>query len=335
MRTLFRVPSHESRPLSSKILSTIFQAGRGTLSIYTTMEVESPPAANLGEARSFDGFEPLAQGSTHEDDENVNEDTEDATDTRKNRRIRQCECLACWLYFGLTLVISYAIPFDVHKRPIPFQYLESSGEYIRNQIYDQPIPNETVSTTALVLICGLAPVVIQLMLSFALPAERRTLDRHRTLCVYLVGVGTNVVATECLKLYCGALRPIFYAVCQPDATYTACTTTDANELEDARKSFPSGHASQAWNGMMLLSLYLQRTWGVGRNPNGNSLLSRTVSILALLPLALAIWIAASRIQDNKHFPVDVVAGSVLGGTTAYYAHNLWFGRASEPKQRQS
>jgi membrane-associated phospholipid phosphatase len=48
-----------------------------------------------------------------------------------------------------------------------------------------------------------------------------------------------------------------------------------------------------------------------------------VSILCLLPLALALFIASSRVVDNKHFPADVVAGSVLGFSIARYFHFLW------------
>lgn len=276
-----------------------------------------------GEANvfEFDGYSPSAQVAPFEMEHQHSTHHSNHDDNNDNRLSRRYECLSCWLYFALLFVISYATPLEVHKRPIPFQYLQSSGEYIRNQIYDQPIPQqETVSVTALVLICGLAPIVLQLLLSFALPVKERVLDRHRTLCVYLVGTATVTVATESIKRYCGVLRPIFYAVCQPDATYTTCTTTNAHELDDVHKSFPSGHSSLAFHGLLLLSLYLQYTWG--RKDKASS---RAISVLTLLPSALATWIAASRVQDNKHHPFDVIAGSVLGGTIAYFTHNLWFG----------
>lgn len=279
---------------------------------------------------SFDGYSPSAQVEAFEMTGN-NNNFNTPTMSRPKRRF---ECWACWVYFALCLVLSHAVPpIDLYERPIPVQYLETTGDYIRNQIYDQPIPDpETVSTTYLVLMCGVAPVALQLLLSFCLPITKRVVDRHCTICVYLVGIGTNVLATDSIKLYCGYLRPIFYAVCQPDATYTSCTATDQGEIDDARKSFPSGHASLAFHGMLLFSLYLQQTWGVGRRDGGDTSSSaRAASVLSLLPMALAGWIAATRVQDNKHFPVDVAAGSVLGGTLAYFAHHLWFGRASNPE----
>lgn len=41
-------------------------------------------------------------------------------------------------------------------------------------------------------------------------------------------------------------------------------------------------------------------------------------------MALALFIAVSRVRDNKHFPADVVGGSLLGGSIAIFANSLWF-----------
>eukprot|EP00977_Amphora_coffeiformis_P004566 scaffold983_cov168-Amphora_coffeaeformis.AAC.2 len=256
---------------------------------------------------------------------------------REDDRVRQrWECLACWIYFFLLFAVSYAIPWPVYKRPIPVQRL-GDNLYVRNQAYNEPVREDTVSTTALVLICGVAPFVVQMVLSsFGTRSERRRVlhkdnDRHQTLCVYLVAISTNNVATEALKLYCGSLRPIFYAICQPDEAYETCTTTDSSELDDARKSFPSGHASQAWNGLFLLTLYLHQTWGVGGKCRRSIMMARGMSFVAVLPVVLATWIAASRIRDNQHFAADVVGGSMLGAAIAYYVHGVWFEKSTKPR----
>mmetsp|Transcript_8216 Transcript_8216/g.10740 ORF Transcript_8216/g.10740 Transcript_8216/m.10740 type:complete len:405 (-) Transcript_8216:11-1225(-) len=52
--------------------------------------------------------------------------------------------------------------------------------------------------------------------------------------------------------------------------------------------------------------------------------ARLISILALLPMALALFIAASRVHDNKHFPADVVGGAVLGAAISHFVNGLWF-----------
>lgn len=52
---------------------------------------------------------------------------------------------------------------------------------------------------------------------------------------------------------------------------------------------------------------------------------RIISIVALiLPQGLAIFISASRIRDNRHFPADVVAGALIGGITALFVAPLWW-----------
>ena len=51
---------------------------------------------------------------------------------------------------------------------------------------------------------------------------------------------------------------------------------------------------------------------------------RFISILSLAPLALATFVAASRVVDNKHWPADVTAGALLGASVSYFVHGLWF-----------
>jgi membrane-associated phospholipid phosphatase len=50
---------------------------------------------------------------------------------------------------------------------------------------------------------------------------------------------------------------------------------------------------------------------------------RCISILSLIPMGLALFIAASRVADNRHFPADVVGGSLLGASIASFVHGLW------------
>ena len=52
--------------------------------------------------------------------------------------------------------------------------------------------------------------------------------------------------------------------------------------------------------------------------------ARFISLVGLLPMALALFIGASRVHDNKHFPADVVGGSILGASIAQFVFGLWF-----------
>lgn len=200
-------------------------------------------------------------------------------------------------------------------------------------------------------------------------------DIFRTICTYSVAFALTAVATEAVKNYVGYLRPVFFQECQPDDQYETCIggEDDVDEAE-LRKSFVSGHASLAFCGGTLFTMFLERTIGLSsveiavakrapppttaqqqmstdgardtqqeelepvdsydlqstdttlywslayrRNPGWR----RLGSILALIPMAVATWVAASRVVDNLHFPADVVGGSVLGASIALYCHPLW------------
>ena len=160
-----------------------------------------------------------------------------------------------------------------------------------------------------------------------------------------------------MKAYVGYLRPIFYDLCQAEENnYEACASDGAN----IRQSFPSDHSSLSFVGLTLLSLFLEKMYGLSRyeiltttsydhfHPMDDKLQQkpkfgnhspmvvtttlqytrpvgffRIISILCHTPMCFAMYIAASRVVDNKHFPADVVAGSVLGASIAMFIHKLW------------
>jgi membrane-associated phospholipid phosphatase len=243
-------------------------------------------------------------------------------------------------YLVVVLVASYALPLEANQRPIPYQYLDNSGDYARNQMFNESFEGETVSIVALVILSLCLPLAIQLALSTC--SDRKRNDLHATACVYTVAMATTTLATESTKLYVGYLRPIFYDQCEPDDEYQECT---GDETDDIRKSFPSGHSSMAFCGLTLLTLfvharfgvasqrYYQRAVGAGSGEGQQWVRetiqvgigwSRFMSLLAVLPMGLALFIAASRVVDNKHFPADVVAGSLLGASISVHIHGLWF-----------
>lgn len=236
------------------------------------------------------------------------------------------ELLVSLVFFALCSCI-YLVD-SVRMRPIPFQYLENSNEYVINLDNNQEVEGVTVSTAALLVCAEVVPFLLQLLLG-KFGGVRG--DVHGTACVYLIALGLTHLATEAIKRYVGYLRPSFYSVCEPSDNYEECTSDDSN---DARKSFVSGHASVAFCGMMLLTLYCHERFGLPRAKkvvlqDGTALTSispyrgRVVSIVSLAPLAAATFIAASRVVDNKHFPADVVGGSLLGGSIAIFIHGLW------------
>ena len=140
---------------------------------------------------------------------------------------------------------------------------------------------------------------------------------------------TLLLATSAHSLV-GRLRPHFLDVCRPNWDQIGCHLDgrqkavyvtdyicrgdverfgeDAETLvEDARKSFFSGHTSTAFASMTFVILYLQARV-VSGSKNGCLL----VSYLQLFAFGLAFITAISRVTDFAHHPSDVVTGAVVG-----------------------
>jgi diacylglycerol diphosphate phosphatase / phosphatidate phosphatase len=264
------------------------------------------------------------------------------------------EQACCVLYFLLCLVPTLVGKDKGNQRPIPYQYLENSNDYVRNLVNNEASKGPTVSDAYLLLYGIILPFLVQAFSSFC---WGKSGDSHTTFCATLVSQGSNLLATECLKLYVGYLRPIFYELCVPSTNYQQCTGTSHN-VSESRKSFPSGHASVAFCGMTLLALYLHNRFGIpsvrrleylttpdagapdqqSNNPQTavqvrtclvyskpTPLLYRFFSVLFVgAPMSVAAFIAASRVVDNYHFPADVVAGSILGSSISLFIYGVWF-----------
>uniref|UniRef100_A0A7S3LF07 Phosphatidic acid phosphatase type 2/haloperoxidase domain-containing protein n=1 Tax=Amphora coffeiformis TaxID=265554 RepID=A0A7S3LF07_9STRA len=264
------------------------------------------------------------------------------------RSYRPVEFLVCLGFFLVTNVHSSWLTITPHQRPMPVQYLEGSGEYVRNLTNNAEFDGETIPYELLILLSGVFPLVLQVVLSLCRGSSSPIHEAHQTFCVYFVAWSLNMIACEFVKNYVGYLRPLFFQFCEPTDDYSECTAGG----DTIRKSFPSGHSSTSFCGMTILALYIHNRFGVYskrcfrqiRHPHKKGdvdgdestlwrltyeedsglLWARLMSIVALLPLFVALWIAASRIRDNKHFPADVLAGALIGATLGRYSHGLWF-----------
>eukprot|EP00540_Astrosyne_radiata_P010089 CAMPEP_0116860944 /NCGR_PEP_ID=MMETSP0418-20121206/22730_1 /TAXON_ID=1158023 /ORGANISM="Astrosyne radiata, Strain 13vi08-1A" /LENGTH=422 /DNA_ID=CAMNT_0004495475 /DNA_START=1081 /DNA_END=2350 /DNA_ORIENTATION=+ len=225
-------------------------------------------------------------------------------------------------------VCCFAFDIPPRERPIPFQELQSD-QAVLSLILDEKLQKETVSDGLLGIIMGVCAAVQFSLAQFFYPE-----DRLKTVCVYFISVGLVMIATETVKSYIGYLRPYTYEGCQPSTEFL-CTAKD----DDFRKSFPSGHASLGFNVCVLLSLYIGHRFGVGsarhvvrETPEGDVLfqvtppttIQRAFSLVSLGPIAVAIFIAASRVVNNYHFPADIVGGALLGYSISVFSHGLWF-----------
>lgn len=224
--------------------------------------------------------------------------------------------LATCVAFFLACTFPFVLIRSPRQRPMPIQRLDD-GEVILSLVHNEVFDGDTISDSMLMFLAILLPLSVQLLIGRLLLRSPR--DMMATACAYSVAFGLNNAVTGSMKLYCGYLRPVFFQLCKPDDTMDECTSSNL----DARKSFPSGHASLSFCGLMLLSRFIHARFGVASSKHTSSR-HRFMSVVSLLPIGLATFIAASRVVDNRHFPADVVAGAVLGGSVARYVHDIWF-----------
>jgi len=223
------------------------------------------------------------------------------------------ELFFCILFAALANFIP-GLAVGISQRPIPYQKI-GSGDIILDQTLNNEYIPETISDTLLVILSIVLPILIQCLVAFTIGRAR---DVHRSICAYAFCIGSTLLITDFTKRYVGYLRPNTYGYCGFDISTLECL----NENEDMnwRLSFPSGHASIAFAGLTMLTLYLSFAISVRHK---YQLLSKALSILALSPLLLACYISASRVVDNYHFPADIVAGASIGSICAVACNRIW------------
>ncbi|XP_013789086.1 putative phosphatidate phosphatase [Limulus polyphemus] len=138
---------------------------------------------------------------------------------------------------------------------------------------------------------------------------------YHTVGVFAFGGCISQLATDIAKYSIGRLRPHFIDVCQPDQSLTECTheyilnyectSSDEDKIQEARLSFPSGHASFSAYAMIYLTVYLQYRMVCPKN----SLLRPFLQAGALLT---SWYIGLTRVMDFMHHWSDVLSGFLIG-----------------------
>ncbi|XP_017284264.1 phospholipid phosphatase 3 isoform X2 [Kryptolebias marmoratus] len=142
---------------------------------------------------------------------------------------------------------------------------------------------------------------------------------YKQIGVFLFGCAVSQSFTDIAKVSVGRMRPHFLDVCKPNFATIDCSlgyitnytcTGEESDVQEARKSFFSGHASFSLYTMLYLAFYIQSrfTW------RGARLLR---PLLQFTLLMMAFYTGLSRVSDHKHHPTDVLAGFVQGALVAY------------------
>jgi len=195
-------------------------------------------------------------------------------------------------------------------------------------LYRNPYTEDvTVSTPNMFFVVVLVPSVLIIACGIFIKKFR---DTRSALLGLTMSLLLNGCITNGIKLMVGRPRPDFFARCFPDGNevYEGVAPVCSGALDaviEGRKSFPSGHSSWSFAGLLFLSYYLAGKLQCFSQPPPRSLLKL---IISFIPSCVALWIALTRYNDYWHHWQDITIGSIIGAGIAtlsyfYYFPALW------------
>ncbi|XP_044467855.1 lipid phosphate phosphatase 2-like isoform X2 [Mangifera indica] len=185
-----------------------------------------------------------------------------------------------------------------------------------------PLKSNTVPFWTVPLYAGFLPLVIFL---FVYCYRNDVYDLHHAILGLLYSLLVTQVITESIKLAVGRPRPDFFWRCFPDGKDeydkwgNVICHGDKHVVNEGHKSFPSGHTSISFAGMVFLSLYLS---GKIRVFDRKGHIAKICVVI--LPLLVAALVGISRVDDYWHHWQDVFAGGLLGLTVATICYLQFF-----------
>jgi len=178
---------------------------------------------------------------------------------------------------------------------------------------------DIVPNWALFVIAAFIPVIV--LVAFQIFSKQRSAHEfHHALLAFVTSFLITLTITTALKMAGGRYRPDWLS------TYAS------GNLNEGRYSFPSGHSSLSFAGMVFLSLYLTGKRKLLRRNDSTA----TEGLICMSPLVLAFFVAISRTMDYHHNFSDVIAGSLIGAGVTLFCYHLYFPslmskRSGEPK----
>ena len=152
----------------------------------------------------------------------------------------------------------------------------------------------------------------------------------------------TLLITAIIKSTVGSLRPHFIAVCNPDidcfenstSVYHLNYTCQANlsyedqkTINEARRSFPSGHSSFSAAVMTFNIIYIQLRYRIFKfqiecngnisSPDFDASTTYFRLLMQISSIGITSFIAMSRVKDYYHHLVDVLVGFTIGVLIGY------------------
>ncbi|KAB5539761.1 hypothetical protein PHYPO_G00092890 [Pangasianodon hypophthalmus] len=235
------------------------------------------------------------------------------------------------IYLGILYIIE-------RHTALPFLLIETSmiepyqrGFYCSDQSIRYPYKNGDTISDAVLCLAGILIAIVSIVIgecyrirylkqgSHSFVGNPYVSALYRQVGVFIFGCAISQSFTDIAKVSVGRMRPHFLEVCKLDYSQINCSDGyitdyvclgDPSKVQEARKSFFSGHASFSMYTMLYLAFYLQSrfTW------RGARLLRPLVQFTLLM---MAFYTGLSRVSDHKHHPTDVLAGFVQGALVAY------------------
>ncbi|TDL27193.1 acid phosphatase/Vanadium-dependent haloperoxidase [Rickenella mellea] len=235
----------------------------------------------------------------------------------------------------LTMAFMGALGLGIYEAPPAprrsFPVFFSDGQVVYPQ-FAYPLRKEIVPIWLAAFIAFITPFVFFVLFQIRLRSIASLLTTTMGL---LKSLATAAVFQVFIKWLIGGLRPHFYAVCKPNVPFSgsqigngfdnlmydrSVCTGDKNDIDDSLESFPSGHSTAGFAGLIYLSLYLNAQLKVlsAHNP------AYWKMIVFFAPILGATLIAGALTIDQFHNWYDVVAGGIIGTATAFVAFRQTF-----------
>eukprot|EP00168_Porphyra_purpurea_P011338 TRINITY_DN2885_c0_g1_i7.p1 TRINITY_DN2885_c0_g1~~TRINITY_DN2885_c0_g1_i7.p1 ORF type:complete len:314 (-),score=89.81 TRINITY_DN2885_c0_g1_i7:891-1832(-) len=236
------------------------------------------------------------------------------------------------------LLIGWVIPAAIHifirpyARPID----------LTDAAFTKPLLPDLVPSFPVLIASYAIPISVVLLTETALFGRSRTHKPLMPLPELLLALfeanGLTVLLTDVLKSAAGRPRPHFAAVCgsylasPPAAPFTCAGAQLA--VDEARRSFPSGHSSLSMSAGVFTACYLAAVLRRGGGGGGGRW-QVWMGVVVAAPLLVAALVAVSRTVDYHHHWSDVVAGATLGGGLAAALWGLRFGGGRLAREREA
>uniref|UniRef100_A0A7C9CJT7 Phosphatidic acid phosphatase type 2/haloperoxidase domain-containing protein n=1 Tax=Opuntia streptacantha TaxID=393608 RepID=A0A7C9CJT7_OPUST len=186
-----------------------------------------------------------------------------------------------------------------------------------------PLKPNTVPAWAVPIIAILVPLVFFHVYYFK---RRDVYDLHHAVLGVLYAVLITAVLTDAIKDGVGRPRPDFFWRCFPNGkaafdpiTKDVLCNGDKSVVREGYKSFPSGHTSGSFAGMVFLAWYLA---GKIRVFDCRGHVAKLC--IVLLPILLAALVGVSRVDDYWHHWQDVFGGAIIGTFVASLCYLQFF-----------